>query len=162
MAELAIEPSGADNDIAASGVDDCLFASQFSAAIGTRGVDGLGLIARSVVEIAAEDIIGRDVDEGSIDSLSRLGEIADSEMVDSIGGRFVGLGLIDIRIGGTVDDNIDRMMAEIVPDSSLVGNVEVIDVDKRIVVGGAIGGEADVVAELTVGTSDENIHGRGH
>ncbi len=132
---------------------------EFGNAVDAGRVGRLALRAGRVAERAAENIVGGYVDEGAVVGLDGAGEVAYGAGIERFGEVAVVFGLVDVGISGTIDDNPDAVAGHHLLHGLGVGNVEVGDVGKKIIVVGVAGGVAQAAAQLAVGSGNENVHG---
>ena len=128
LAELRIQPRSTDDDILASGRCYVLFAMQLCSAIDTRRGSLLVRIARHIIWLLAKDIVGRDVHQPAIDLLHGEGKVCRSLGIQLLrqGSKLrVGLAGIDIRPGSTVDNDVNIMLADHLPDVIHIGDIKV-------------------------------------
>jgi hypothetical protein len=86
------------------------------------------------------------------------GEVARAVAVDARGGRFLGLGAVDVRPRGAVEDRLRRGRADRGGDRGGVGDVEVAAGERRDVVARGVGGGDDILPEHARGTGHEKAH----
>lgn len=126
------------------------------------GIDRLRFGAGGVALRTAEDIVGRDMDERAVILSDSFGEIADGCRVEQFGQRGVILGLVDVGVGGAVDNHADVVVMYHFFDGCGIGDVELGHIGEDVIVTGTAGGIAEAVAQLTVGAGDKDIYWRFH
>lgn len=134
----AVEPSCADDDVLATGMDDGLLTSELGNSIYTGGCCFTVLVTRSVVIVSSEDVIGGYVNDCGIESVCSLSEISNGNVVDVVGIKGFAFGCIDVGIGGAIDDYIDVLALHDVVYSSAIGNIELGYIGEDVVVRGVV------------------------
>ena len=162
MSELGIEPRRADDDIMSAHSLYLLLSVKFRKTIDTRRSALLILTARSIVRVAAKDVVGRDMHQQSAYFLHSLGEVLRCRGVEGLDDVAGGLGLVDIRPRGTVDDAFHVVLGHHPADSVQVGDVEfliaVADIRKDVFILTVLGDNLHLVAQLSVGSCNKYIH----
>ena len=134
FAVFRVKPGRADDYVAASAFEDCLLAVQFGAAIGSGGFERLVFGTRCVAEIAAEDVVGRDVDQGDAIVGGSFCEIANRGGVDLLGDILLLFCAVYVGVGRTVDNGLEVVAAHSECHGFGVGYVEVIGIGENIFV----------------------------
>ena len=138
--------------------DDGLLAEQLGAAVDPGGVGRLLLGTGGVVEVAAENVVGRNVDEEPADLVHGDSKISDGRSVKQLGEGGIVLGLVDVGIGGAIDDGLDMLVLHGLQHGVGVGDVELGDVGEEVTVLGMLCDETELAAQLAVGSGDQDIH----
>jgi hypothetical protein len=104
---------------------------------------------------AVEDVVGREVDEPGSGVRAGLGQPLDGAHVDACGELLVGLALVDVVVGGAVEDDVRRVLRERLRDRLRVGDVEGPVVQRADVGAFTVEARAQVGAELPRGAGDQ-------
>jgi hypothetical protein len=105
-----------------------VFAGELGAAVGAAGC-GVVVLAVGPVEVAAEDVVGGDMNEPRVLVGCCFGEVPGGYGVDGVGGVLVGLGGVDGGVGGAVDDDVGLRVGDGAAYGVGVCDVEVIAAD---------------------------------
>ena len=167
LAELAVEPAGTDDQVPASAFQDSLFALQFCQTVNTGRCPFLVFAARRVVGISAEHVVGADVNQQAARFLHRGRQMADGGSVEQVRQLVIVFCGIHVGIGGAVDDGIDLPAAHHRTDGLRIRDVEllhfhaghIVHVGEDILVGRCCGYDPQFASELSVGSSDKDVHG---
>ena len=152
-----VEPGRADDDAAAAAVENGLFAREFGATVGTQRAGG-HVFGAGGVAIAAEYIVGGDMDEQSPLCLGGGGQVGGSGGIDEVGYFFIVLCGVHVGIGGAVHNGTHALCC--FKHSGGVGDVELcyIGEDKFVCAACPGGYAAHFIAQLSIGTCYENLH----
>ena len=169
LAELRIEPCRAYDDVLALCGKDALFAVLLGLAVHSRGCALLVFTARGVVCLGAEDIVGGDVYEQSVDGFHCQGEVLGCEGIELVcqGGK-CGVCFASVHIGpcGTVHYGLYTMELHHLHDGLAVGDVQkdgflslhLVHVGEDEFVIALLGKQTHFGTELSVGTGYQYFH----
>ena len=124
LAEFAVEPGGAQDDMLATHAGDGLLAMELGQPVDARGRAGLLFAAGGVVWVAAEDVVRADVDQQAAGLFHRNGEVLRSLGVEELRQFGALFGGVHVGEGCAVDDGVDVLLAHQGADGFQVGDVE--------------------------------------
>lgn len=116
------------------------------------------LATRGIAGIPTEYVVGRDVYECAVVGFDGFGKVAHGSGIEQLGKLGVVLGLVDVGVGGAVDDYIYVVVLDHAGHGFGIGYVKLGHIGEDVVVAGVFRGVADAVAELSVGPGYENVH----
>ena len=126
-----IEPCGTEYDRVGTVCEECLLASQFGSSVGGTGCYGVALAAGNP-SLAGEDIVGADMN----DLGACCGEVLYGFCIDTQCGRLVLFRLVDIGVGGAVDNQVNGIVAHEGVHRLAAGDVEFRHIGEEIGMGG--------------------------
>ncbi len=98
------------------------------------------------------------MDEEPADLVHGDSKISDGRSVKQLGEDGIVLGLVDVGIGGAIDDGLDMLVLHGLQHGVGVGDVELGDVGEDVTVLGMLCDETELAAQLAVGSGDQDIH----
>ena len=108
VAARAEEPGGADDAEAVADLREELFALEFGSAVDVDGRYGIGFaVGSAALHIAAENVVGRDVDEVGAEVFGEFANIGCADGIQGIGVGGILFGVINASLCGAVDDVSD-------------------------------------------------------
>ncbi len=132
LAVVAVEPRGADDEVAVAELLDVLLTHELGGAVGADGAGDGGLILRdAAVLTAGEDIVGGDVHQPCAGLGGGLRQIAGADGIGLEGDVMVHLAAVHVGEGGAVDDDIRALAADEVVHHLIVGDVQLRQVHRN-------------------------------
>lgn len=166
LAELAVEPGGADDHMGAAILEDALLAMELREAVHAGGSPLLVFTAWSVVWFLAEHIVGADVDEESVPRMDGLCQIRGSVGVELLRQGEVAFSRIDVGECGAVDDHVNAVLLNCIKHGIVIRDIKIdglltillIYISEDKTVAAVPGCKPDFITQLSVGSCDKYFH----